>query len=174
VQSGNNELMSDSFLKTLLHMRLLVGLLGERAQLGWWSTAFYEPSGRVFLEPVFAKTARLAQYHGVVEAARRLHDEYLSAGSYHLFRMPEETEQDLHGLLQSSEGERLTEQLAQTKEQLLEALKRLAGKSGPAKPGPISFGKIKGVASTDVLRGIAAAYLWAFSQNSKTYPYLVA
>ena len=44
---------------------------------------------------------RLAQYHGVSEAARRVHDEHLSVGSFHLFRLPEEMEQDLHALLQA-------------------------------------------------------------------------
>jgi len=43
--------MKESYLPTLLQMRLLVGFLGERAQ-----------------------------YHGVLEAARRLHDEHLNVG----------------------------------------------------------------------------------------------
>jgi len=80
--------MKESYLSTLLQMRLLVGFLGERAQFGWWPTSFNEASSRLFLEPVFSKTSRLAQYHGVLEAARRLHDEHLSVGSYHLFRVP--------------------------------------------------------------------------------------
>jgi hypothetical protein len=79
---------------TLLKLRLTVGFLGERSQFAWWPTAYYEPSSRLFLEPVFSKTSRLAQYHGVLEAARRLHDEHLSAGSYHVFRLPEEIEED--------------------------------------------------------------------------------
>ena len=70
--------MKESYLPTLLQMRMLVGFLGERAQYAWWPTAFYEASSRLFLEPVFSKTSRLAQYHGVLEAARRLHDEHLS------------------------------------------------------------------------------------------------
>ena len=69
--------MKESYLSTLLQLRLLIGFLGERAQFAWWPTAFYEPSSHLFLEPVFAKTSRLAQYHGVLEAARRLHDEHL-------------------------------------------------------------------------------------------------
>ena len=56
---------------------------------------------------MFSKTSRLAQYHGVLEAARRLHDEHLSVGSYHLFRLPEEVEQDLHALVQTITGEEL-------------------------------------------------------------------
>jgi hypothetical protein len=94
---------------------MLVGFLGERAQFAWWPTAFYEASSRLFLEPVFSKTSRLAQYHGVLEAARRLHDEHLSVGSYHLFRLPEEVEQDLHAIVQSSDGRR-TRQPGTTKQ----------------------------------------------------------
>jgi hypothetical protein len=165
--------MKESYLSTLLQMRLIVGFLGERAQCAWWPTAFYEASSRLFLEPVFSKTSRLAQYHGVLEAARRLHDEHLSVGSYHLFRLPEEIEQDLHAMVQGGGGEELASQVAQSKEAALDALKRLAATSGTSSVGPIAVGSIKDIDSTDTLKAIAAAYLSAFNQNAKTYPYLV-
>lgn len=152
---------------------MLVGFLGERAQCAWWPTAFYEASSRLFLEPVFSKTSRLAQYHGVLEAARRLHDEHLSVGSYHLFRLPEEVEQDLHAIVQSSVGEELSSQSSQSKEAALEALKRLSAKNGTSGVGPAAVGNINDLDSTDTLKAIAAAYLSAFTQNAKTYPYLV-
>ncbi|MGF1548839.1 MAG: BrxE family protein [Thiotrichales bacterium] len=165
--------MKVSYLPNLLQIRLLVGFLGERAQFSWWPTAFYEASSRLFLEPVFSKTPRLAQYHGVLEAARRLHDEHLSVGSYHLFRLPEEIEQDLHAIVQSSAGEALASQAPQSKEAALDALKRLAATGGASSVGPTAVGSIKDIDSTDTLKVIAAAYLSAFTQNSKTYPYLV-
>jgi hypothetical protein len=69
----------------------------------------------------------LAQYHGVLEAAaRRLHDEHLSVGSYHLFRLPEEVEQDLHAMVQSRVGDELASKTPQSKEAAMDALKRLA------------------------------------------------
>ncbi|WP_322628898.1 BrxE family protein [Halothiobacillus sp.] len=154
-------------------MRMLVGYLGERAQYAWWPTAFYEASSRLFLEPVFLKTSRLAQYHGVLESARRLHDEHLSAGSYHLFRLPEEVEQDLHAAVQSSVGEMLASQSPQSKEAALDALKRLAATNSTFSVGPTAIGSIEDLDSTDTLKAIAAAYLSAFTQNAKTYPYLV-
>ena len=98
-------LVNDEVKRAILRLRIVVGYLGESAQYAWWSTSFYEPSSRLFLEPVFSKTSQVAQYHGVIEAARRLHDEHLSTGSYHLFRLPEELEQDLHAMVQSSGGE---------------------------------------------------------------------
>lgn len=165
--------MKESYLPALLQMRMLVGFLGERAQCAWWPTAFYEASSRLFLEPVFSKTSRLAQYHGVLEAARRLHDEHLSVGSYHLFRLPEEIEQDLHSIVQSSAGEELTSQAPPSKEAALDALKHLAATSGASNVGPTAVGSIKDIDSTDTLKAIASAYLWAFTQNAKTYPYLV-
>lgn len=166
--------MTESYLSTLLQMRLLVGFLGERTQFAWWATAFYEPSSRFFLEPVFTKTSRLAQYHGVLEAARRLHDEHLSVGSYHLFRLPEEVEQDLHVLVQSSAGEELAGQAPQSKEAALDSLKGLSGMNTPASVGPTVVGNIKELDSVDTLKSIAGSYLSAFSQNAKTYPYLVS
>ena len=165
--------MKEAYLSTLLQMRMLVGFLGERAQCAWWPTAFYDASSRLFLEPVFSKTSRLAQYHGVLEAARRLHDEHLSVGSYHLFRLPEELEQDLHVIVQSRVGEELANQAPASKEAALDALKRFAATSGTSSVGPTAVGSIKDIDSTDTLKAIAAAYLSAFTQNAKTYPYLV-
>ncbi|MBN3865702.1 BrxE family protein [Pseudomonas frederiksbergensis] len=165
--------MKESYLPTLLQMRLLVGFLGERAQCAWWPTAFYEASSRIFLEPVFSKTSRLAQYHGVLEAARRLHDEHLSVGSYHLFRVPEEVEQDLHAIVQSIVGEEIASQAPQSKEVALDALKRLAATSDMSSVGPMAVGSINDLDSTDTLKVIAAIYLSAFTQNVKSYPYLV-
>ena len=165
--------MKESYLSILLQMRLLVGFLGERAQCAWWPTAFYEASSRLFLEPVFSKTSRLAQYHGVLEAARRLHDEHLSVGSYHLFRLPEEVEQDLHATVQSSVGEKLVSETSKSKEAALEALKQLTVSADTSSVGPTAVGSIKDIDSTDTLKAIAAAYLSAFTQNAKTYPYLV-
>lgn len=165
--------MKESYLAILLQMRLLIGFLGERAQYAWWPTAFYEASSKLFLEPVFSKTSPLAQYHGVLEAARRLHDEHLSVGSYHLFRLPEEVEQDLHAIVQSSTGRELASQVPQNKEAALDALKRLAASGSRSGVGPTAVGGVKDLDSTDTLKDIAAAYWSAFTENAKTYPYLV-
>jgi hypothetical protein len=165
--------MKETYLPTLLHMRMLVGFLGERAQCAWWPTAFYGASSRPFLEPVFSKTSRLAQYHGMLEAARRLHDEHLSVGSYHLFRLPEEVEQDLHAIVQSNAGEEPASHALQSKEAALDALKQLAATSGMSSVGPTAVGSIKELDCTDTLMAIAATYFSAFTLNTKSYPYLV-
>lgn len=165
--------MTEFYLTTLLEMRILIGYLGERSQFAWWPTGFYDASSRLFLEPVFVKTAQMAQYHGVLEAARRLHDEHLSVGIYHLFRLPEVVEQDLHAIVQANGNCLLSKNAPQSKEAALEALKRLVSPaSGALNVGPTAVGNIKDIDSPDTLRAIADAYLSAFSQDAKAYPYL--
>jgi len=165
--------MTATSLPAILKTRLLVSYLGERAQLAWWPTAFYEASSRLFLEPVFSRTSRLAQYHGVLEAARRLHDEHLSVGSYHLFRLPEEVEQDLHNLVQGPEADEFATQNMRSKDAALSGLRDLAGAVRAKIVGPTAIGNIGDLDSPDTVKALAAAYLSAFSQDAKTYPYLV-
>lgn len=163
---------STTNLPIILKTRLLVGYLGERAQHAWWSTSFYGSSSRLFLEPVFAKTSQLCQYHGVLEAARRLHDEHLSVGSYHLFRLPEEIEQDLYSLVQRHETDEFVIQELSSKEAALNSLKDLAGAGSVKIVGPTLVGNIGELDSPNTVQTMVAAYLWAFSQDAKTYPYL--
>lgn len=162
---------ASSLLSQLLNLRLLVGFLGERAQFDWWHTAFYEPSARPFLEPIFAKNSGLAQYHGVVEAARRLHDEHLSVGAFHLFRLPEEVEQDLHALAQA--GVSLSSAPIANKDAASEALGKLSGGLTEAAIGPLSVGSIQDVLSSALNMKIAQAYHSAFSSGNRAFPYLV-
>lgn len=164
--------MQNNHLTTLLRLRLLTGFLGERAQHAWWPTSFYEPSSRLFLEPVFVKTVRLAQYHGVVEAARRLHDEHLNVGSFHLFRLPEEVEQDLHALIQGEAGTELVAALPLSKDSALDALKGVAEGSKASGDGPVMVGQVQDLASPTVAASMAATYLSAFTRGAKAYPYL--
>ena len=165
--------MKESYLSTVLQMRLIVGFLGERPQFAWWTTSFFGDYSLRSLEFVTPKTSLLAQYHGVVEAARKLHDEHLNVGSYHLFRLPEEVEQDLHAMMQSSVGTELAKQVPQDKDAALAALKALAGAIPSAAVGPTAVGNIDQLSAGETLKSIAGAYVSAFSQNAKTYPYLV-
>ncbi|MNN87519.1 hypothetical protein D3C81_2050860 [compost metagenome] len=75
--------------------------------------------------------------------------------------------------MQSRAGEELASQTPQSKEAALDALKRLVATSGTASVGPTAVGSINDIDSTDTLMAIAAAYLSAFAQDAKTYPYLV-
>jgi hypothetical protein len=166
--------MKEICLPTLLQMRMLVGFLGERAQYAWWPTEFFKPSSRSFLEPVFPRTFRLARYHSVVEAARRLHDEHLNVGSYHLFRLPEEFEQNLHSIAQTSAGDKFATAAFQNKDAVLETLNNIAAMTCVSYEGPTAIGTIKSIDSPNTIETMAAAYVSAFKQNVRTYPYLTA
>ena len=94
-------------------------------------------------------------------------------GSYHLFRLPEEVEQDLHSLAISGIGEEFVSRGPPSKEEALQALKQLAATSAPSSVGPKAIGSIKDLDSAKTLTAMAGAYLSAFSLNARTYPYLV-
>lgn len=160
-------------LQTLLRLRLIVGFLGERAQFNWWPTGFLEPSSRLFLEPVFTRALKLAQYHGIVEAGRRHHDEHLSLGCRHLFRLPEEIEQDLHSLLQPIFDEGSIDIALRSRNEALEYLRKLTSTKLEFNEGPVAIGRMEDIGSPHSLEAIAASYASAFSKNVKTYPYLL-
>ena len=165
--------MKRAYFNDLLRLRLLVGFLGERAQFGWWSTSFFDPSGALFLEPAFPKTSRLAQYHGALAAARHLHDEHIGVGNvFHLFRLPEEVEHTLHSLLLDRMiGSNVLPDM-QSHQAAVSALASITeGQTRAAAEGPIAAGKLSDLSKPGVLRGIAGSYLAAFEGGFKTYPY---
>ena len=168
-----NNQTKEAHIAQLLQLRLLVGYLGERAQFAWWPTAFFEKSSRLFLEPVFSKTSRLAQYHGVLEAARRLHDEHLSVGSYHLFRLPEELEQDLHSLAQGSFVEEFSSLNLMNKDAALALLKGFSDVPSAVTAGPKAIGSIRDLKSPDMLSKLAGGYITAFAKKKVVFPYLL-
>jgi len=162
--------MINSSLSSLMKVRLLVSFLGERAQFGWWPTAFYDASSRLFLEPIFSKTSQLAQYHGALEAGRRLHDEHLNVGTYHLFRLPEELEQDLHNIVQSGAAELSPATLFPDKQTALDAIISQAGSYKKDGVGPVAIGNVGEI--TDNIQIIASIYAAAFSSKTQSFPYL--
>lgn len=155
-------------LSKILELRLLVGFLGEEAQFGWWPTSFYGSSSRPFLEPVFARTSKLARYYAVVDAAQRAHDEHLQAGAYHLFRLPEEIEQDLHEALQTATADLFVAE----KETALSALMQ-PGIEASEGVGPVLVGQIEDLRTEALLSRMAEIYYSAFTSGNNTFPYLV-
>ena len=161
-------------IRKIISLRYLVGFLGERQQCNWWSTSFYESSSIRFLEPVFARTAPLAQYQGAMEAARRFHDENLSVDSFHIFRLPEELEQDLHGVVQLQLVELFDPRWIISRESALDALSNISDGSSDGAVGPVMVGKIEELRSSAVLGKIGSIYHSALSANAHALPYLAA
>ena len=157
-------------MQTLFQLRLLVGYLGERGQANWWPTAFLDPASTPFLEPVFPKTILAARYHGVVEGARKFHDEHLNVQSYHLFRLPDETEQSLHELALTCSASKIIA-IPNSKEEALRLLQQQSSGDAPVKEGPVAMGSISEIDAKKAIHKIASMYWRAFSHDIRVIPY---
>lgn len=166
--------MNKPNLAKLLQLRLAAGFLGEQDQLAWWPTSFLAPASKSFLEPVFVTTHLQAQYHGVTEAARRVHDDHLSAGSFHLFRLPEELEQVLFETIKR-EGEFVAGWLrTASHDGALEVLQSISGLTRDFAPeGPVLVGNKGDILKPEVLATVAGAYERAFVNGTQAFPYFL-
>lgn len=161
----------NSSLSNLARLRIVAAYLGEKNQHGWWPTSFFGTIGNQFLAPVFPKTTCLAQYHGATEGARRLHDEHIGVGQvFHLFRLPEETEQDLHNLLLNS-PETIDVSIIGKKESGEAAILELAGTKVATSEGPVAIKLADDIVSDATVRQLAQVYAAAFVGGVRAYPY---
>lgn len=127
-------------------LRLAVGLLGERNAARWWQSGFMSPTSAAFLTPLFGSKLLQARYEGVVESARRVHDEHIGVGRvFHPFRLPEVMEQRLFDAARSADQE-LTDAVS-SPAAARAMLEGLAGKAVEAKSGPAFLG------AADLLNG---------------------
>ena len=163
--------MKATNLQTLARLRLLVGFLGEKNQYGWWPTSFFGALGEQFMAPVFTSSILLAQFHGATEAARKLHDQHIGVGRvFHLFRLPEEIEQDLHRLIQN-EPQFISPDLFNKKEAAEAELKKIAEKDRSLSEGPVALGKASTLLKKESISTMAQIYAGAFQQGKRSYPY---
>lgn len=169
--------MKDSRLD-IARLRVVVGYLGEKSNHNWWTSEFFSATASAFLQPVFPKTMPLAQYHGVTEAARRVHDEHIGIGRvFHLFRLPESVEQAMFEQLQDAANAKSLVEQTTSPEQALDAIKALAdgnasAQDASANTGPQQIGDIADVNGTEWLRDTARCYQAAFTAGTQVFPYL--
>jgi hypothetical protein len=162
-------------MEQLLRLRLIVGFLGEKNQFAWWHTTFFGATGRAALAYTFPRSTLLAQFTGASEAARLLHDEHIGVGRvFHLFRLPEEVEQDIHRILQDGnlviENDVLLRQDAAEAE-LEDSVIKICR---CCTLGPVTLGDSATLASQDAIQKMAALYLSAFQAGTRVYPYFRA
>jgi hypothetical protein len=151
-------------------LRLAVGLLGEREQAGWWASAFTSPASSAFLGPVFGSKVLQARYQGLLEAARRLHDERIGVGrAFHLFRLPEALEQRLHQVALAA-GDDLGAVVASS-DAARNALDSLAGDHAEARPGPTLVGTADALDDLLWVRRVASLYAAAIRGGVQYFPY---
>ncbi len=157
-------------IEAILKMRFAIGLLGEKDQAGWWPSSFMSPTSSAFLLPVFGANIMHARYQGVVEAGKRAHDERIGVGRvFHLFRLPEATEQRLFDVLSSNDGKVAGQILSP--EAANEQLSVLAIAPTETKQGPLSIGSAEDLARPDWLGIAAGLYAAAFGAGVQCFPY---
>ncbi|MCP1675694.1 hypothetical protein J2T57_002844 [Natronocella acetinitrilica] len=155
---------------TLIELRVLVGYLGEQ-EPAWWASNFFAPTAEAFLSPVFGRSAKQAQYHGVLEAARRVHDERIGVGrTLHLFHLPEGFEQSAASLVADREKGAAHFEHTGSVEHVQARLEVLASPQ-KAQEGPLLVGDFGGNLE-EHLPTVAGLYLDAFRKGIQTFPYL--
>lgn len=168
-------MMQKTTLLDIAKLRLSIGALGEKGGINWWSSAFFSTSSQAFLSPVFGRTTLLAQYHGVKEAASRVHDEFIGVGSgvFHLFRLPEMIEKELHDLLGQEELKAELSTLLATEESITGFLKEWMDASGsPETPvGPLRIGSTSDMNKYRSWKQMASLYVHAIERGSAVYPF---
>lgn len=164
--------MQPGFVETLAMCRAAAGYLGERAQHGWWSSGFFEPSSRAFLAPVFGRTIVLAQCSGVTQAAALVHDERIGVGRvYHLFRLPEDVEQGIHQALQRPAVIQRIATLVTSTEAAVQHLREIGRTTSAAHIGPMRIGDARSMRDAGAWRAVAAQYAHAFTTGNPVFPF---
>ena len=151
-------------------LRLSVGILGEKDQANWWPSLWFAPTAESFLSPIYGDRTEAARYHGIVEAARRVHDNRIGVGqAFHLFRLPETLERRLHDAV-VGEGAIGTTITINTKEDAEGFLAKIGSKV-EASSGPIRVGRTSELDGRKWLKPLAGHYLAAFQTSQQTLPY---
>lgn len=157
----------------LIRLRFIVGFLGEQLQPTWWNSSFFAPGSTMFLSPIFSKTVILAQYHGMQEAASRIHDERIGIGTgvFHLFRLPDAIERELHQLISDSDNMEMFIKDLASESDARNALASFSNNELYQAVGPVRIGGRSDLGKIDSWQAVASYYQQAFDAQIQIYPY---
>lgn len=159
-----------------LHLRALVLALGESTDPAWWNTKFMNEAGLRFLERLYPRTFFHAAIHAAGKAAADVHDRAVGRiGIYHLFRLPEYLETEIHQILHPNPaGEffpALRNALGQP-EELVKLLAPMCGCEGTNDAvGAKKIGTERHLMTEAAMRETASVYRLAFAQKKPGFPY---
>ncbi|OPY73248.1 MAG: hypothetical protein A4E62_00564 [Syntrophorhabdus sp. PtaU1.Bin002] len=161
-----------------LRLRALILSLGETVNPPWWKTEIMNETGLRFLERIYPRTSFYAAIHAAGKAASDAHDRAVGrVGVYHLFRLPESLETEIHRMPVDPDNDFFTA-LRMAMGQPAELMKLLAlmcsGEGTEASPGAKKIGTDKDLMTTAGLRKTAAFYHTAFARNKPGFPYFIA
>jgi len=118
------------------------------------------------MTPTFGNAVSNARVVGVTEAARRVHDNAIGVGStFHLFRLPEPREQELHRTLSASKNTATPESVNAA----IEEMKALSSRDNAPKPGPVHVGALNMLANAQWLPVVASHYRAAFTAGVRNW-----
>lgn len=164
--------------EALLRLRVLVLALGESAHAKWWRSQFFTEAGLRFLERLYPRTYGAAAIRAATPAARNLHDASIGRGGvYHLFRLPEDLERQIHTLTGNGDAGKIVADVTPIladRASLLQRLETFATDPPASAMGPQRLGTSKDLRRPDVTATIAGAYLYAFRNNGRVFPYFVS
>lgn len=160
-------------------LRALVLALGETAVPPWWKTEFMNETGLRFLERLYPRTPFRAAVHAAGRAACESHDQAVGrVGVYHLFRLPESLEAEIHSSRRSEDGDFMAQfrLCLNQREELMAMLSTLRSEpfaKGVA-AGPQRIGAESDALRTDALGTAASVYHDAFKRGTPAFPYFAA
>lgn len=162
----------------VLRLRAVVLALGESVSPAWWKTGFMNETGLRFLERLYPRTVFHAAVHAAGKAARDVHDRAVGrVGVYHLFRLPESLEIELHRMppAQAEDFFRTLRNALGRPDELMKLLAPMGdGERADAAPGARKIGTDKDMMTTAGIRKTAAFYHTAFARNEPGFPYFTA
>jgi hypothetical protein len=164
--------------ESLARLRFLVSVLGEAAHAKWWRTEFLTAAGLRFLGRLYPRTSCIAAIRATGVAARGLHDSSIGRGGvFHLFRLPEPFEAQLHVLAGRGFFDQVLRDLGsslEASESLLTQFEGLAAELPETEPGPQRIGSVRDLQRGVLLGKWAGAYLHAFRKEYRVFPYVEA
>jgi hypothetical protein len=165
--------VSQSRVEQLGILRALVAFLGEKDQFGWWDCSFLGSTGLKYLAITNPRSHVATAVMAACEAARRIHDARIGMGRvYHLFRLPQGTEQKLHRHGLTHDVTALAANF-ESKDTALKSLANLAKDLESAPDGPIKVGGAKALSSSTIIGKLAAIYTGAFRASKQSMPYFM-
>ncbi len=175
--TNENEMQKQPLPLLILHLRAVVLALGESASPAWWKTEFMNETGLRFLERLYPRTAFHAAVHAAAKAATEAHDRAVGRiGVYHLFRLPESLETEIHRIPPDADRDffsTLRNAMGRPQE-LIELLAPMCGdEEADSVPGAKKMGTDKDLMTKKALRKTAAVYHMAFARNKPGFPYFI-
>jgi hypothetical protein len=162
---------SDKAIAMIVRLRLLVAVVGERLPRPWWRSQFLTPTGLRYLVRIFPRTYRAAAFASATVGARRDHDATLGTTCFHLFRLPADLEDQIARATFPPGLDPIPDSL----EQVIAELDTLGTRNEEAsKPGPRSFGPVKGITKPATVGALAFSYAQAAGSDQRIYPYFEA